>query len=122
MNSKTYLFNFEKLTVWQDARKFTSGIYDVTDKFPDREKFGLSSQIQRSAVSIAANIAEGSGRKSKKEFARYIEISFGSLMETLSHAYVAFDRKYVNQEKLDEIREYVLMLANKLNALNNTLK
>jgi hypothetical protein len=43
-------------------------------------------------------------------------------METLSHAYVAFDRKYVNQEKLDEIREYVLMLANKLNSLNNTLK
>jgi four helix bundle protein len=122
MNSKTYLFNFEKLTVWQDARKFTSGIYNVTDKFPDREKFGLSSQIQRSAVSIAANIAEGSGRKSKKEFARYIEISYGSLMETLSHAYVAFDRNYVNQEKLDEIREYVLMLANKLNSLNNTLK
>jgi four helix bundle protein len=122
MNSKTYLFNFEKLTVWQDARKFTSGIYNVTDKFPDREKFGLSSQIQRSAVSIAANIAEGSGQKSKKEFARYIEISYGSLMETLSHAYVAFDRNYVNQEKLDEIREYVLMLANKLNSLNNTLK
>jgi four helix bundle protein len=52
MNSKTYLFNFEKLTVWQDARKFTSGIYNVTDKFPDREKFGLSSQIKRSAVSM----------------------------------------------------------------------
>jgi four helix bundle protein len=121
MNDKAYLFNFEKLTVWQDARKFTTGIYNVTDKFPDKEKFGLSSQIQRSAVSVTANIAEGSGRKSKKEFSRYIKISYGSLMETLSHAYVAFDRKYISEEKLDEIREYVLMLANKLNSLNNTL-
>ena len=107
MYAKEYLFNFEKLIVWKDAKKFIAGIYDITDNFPDKEKFGLSSQIQRSAVSVAANLAEGSGRYSQKEFARYINISYGSLMETLSHAYVAYDRKYISEDKLDTIREVV---------------
>lgn len=121
MNSEEYLFNFEKLIVWKDARKFIAGIYDLTDNFPDKEKFGLSSQIQRSAVSVGANLAEGSGRLSKKEFSRYIKISYGSLMETLSHAYIAFDRKYISKDKLLFVREEVKKISNKLNSLNNSL-
>jgi hypothetical protein len=68
MENKEYLFSFEKLVVWHDAREFITGIYNLTDNFPFKEKFGLSSQIQRAAVSVAANIAEGSSRFSKKRF------------------------------------------------------
>jgi len=121
MYTKEDLFNFEKLIIWGNARKFIAGIYNITDNFPDKEKFGLSSQTQRSSVSVATNLAEGSERYSQKEFTRYIEISYSSLTETLSHAYVAYDRKYISEDKLDTIKEVVKKTSNKLNFLNNSL-
>ena len=122
MERNERLFGFEKLVVWNDARGFISEIYKLTDNFPSKERFGLSSQLQRAAVSIAANIAEGSSRFSKKEFARYIQISYGSLMEVLSHAYVAYDRTYIVKVELKRIRENVKMISNKLNSLSRSLK
>ncbi|RKY52238.1 MAG: four helix bundle protein [Candidatus Neomarinimicrobiota bacterium] len=92
MENNEYLFSFEKLTVWNDARDFITEIYELTDNFPFKERFGLSSQIQRAAVLIAADIAEGTSRFYKKDFARYLQISYGSLMEVQSHAYVVYDR------------------------------
>lgn len=122
MENNEYLFSFEKLTVWNDARNFISEIYELTDNFPFKERFGLSSQIQRAAVSVAANIAEGSSRFSKKDFARYLQISYGSLMEVLSHAYVAYDRKYLVNDELKNIRKKVGMISSKLNSLSRSLK
>jgi len=121
MENKEYLFGFEKLVVWHDAREFISEIYNSTDSFPFKEKFGLSSQIQKAAVSVAANIAEGSSRFSKKDFIRFLQISYGSLMEVLSHAYVAYDRKYIDRCKLGEIRNKIKMISNKINSLSNSL-
>ncbi|MCA9077615.1 MAG: four helix bundle protein [Planctomycetaceae bacterium] len=83
------MFRFQKLDVWQRAIRLSNRVYELTKTFPNEERFGLTSQMRRTAVSIAANIAEGSGRVSDRDFARFLEIAYGSLMETLSHAVIA---------------------------------
>lgn len=92
------MFNFEKLDVWNAAIEYADDVYRVTKPFPADERFGLTSQLRRSAVSVSANIAEGSGRSSKNDFTRFVEIAFGSLMETISHLTVAKRQGYVESE------------------------
>lgn len=75
------MHNFKQLKVWQDSKALCKEIYLVTSKFPESEKFGLINQIRRSAVSIPSNIAEGSGRITNKDFAKYISYSIGSSFE-----------------------------------------
>src|SRR2546428_3481736 len=74
-------YPFEKLRVWQGARELAKAIYLTTSKFPQREIYGLISQCDRAAVSVAANLAEGSSRQSRKDQAHFSEIAYGSLME-----------------------------------------
>lgn len=76
-----YQFSFEKLEVWQMARKLAVRIYKQTQSFPNEEKYGLTSQIRRSALSIGSNIAEGSTRASAKDQAHFTTVAYGSLME-----------------------------------------
>ena len=83
------MFNFEKLEVWQEAIDFADSVYAVTRKFPDHERFGLTNQMRRAAVSISSNIAEGSSRSSRTDFARYVEIAAGSLFEVISQATIS---------------------------------
>lgn len=115
-----YQFGFEKLDVWQEARKLTTDIYKLTEKFPEKEKFGLTNQIRRSVVSIAANIAEGATRFSAKEQAYFSSISYGSLIELMSHLIVSLDLGYVTQEELDLLRNKIQPLSLKINNLRNT--
>lgn len=75
------MHKYRELHFWQISKKLAIEIYRVTEKFPETEKFGLTSQMRRSAVSISSNIAEGSGRRSNKEFIRFLNISMGSLYE-----------------------------------------
>jgi len=75
------MFNFEKLDVWQKAIEFADLIYADTRTFPTEERFGLTTQLRRAAVSISSNIAEGSSRSSKIDFARFVEIAGGSVFE-----------------------------------------
>jgi four helix bundle protein len=77
-------FNFEKLDVWQEAIRFANIIYDVTRTFPEQERFGLTNQTRRAAVSVSSNLAEGSPRSSRLDFARFVEIATGSLFEVVS--------------------------------------
>jgi len=113
-----YLYSFEKLDVWQLSRKLTGIIYKITDKFPVEEKFGLTNQLRRAAVSIASNIAEGSSRNSLKDQIRFIEIAYGSLMEVYTQLCIAVDLSYVSKEEIDEINLLIKELSNKLNALS----
>src|SRR6266705_4306435 len=83
------MFTFEKLDAWQHAIKFANLIYIKTGSFPTDERFGLTNQMRRAAVSISANLAEGSSRSSRADFARFVEISGGSLFEVVSQAFVA---------------------------------
>jgi len=77
--------SYRDLGVWQVSMDLVTAIYKLTDKFPSKERFGLSSQIQRSAVSVPANIAEGYGRSHRKEYLNHLSIAYGSLMETETH-------------------------------------
>lgn len=97
------MFRFEKLDIWKKSVDFASDIYRTTESFPSKEQFGLTSQMRRSAVSIAANIAEGSTRGSSKEFSRYIEIAFGSLCEVIAEIHIASDRSYISKDELNNI-------------------
>ena len=116
-----YKYAFENLEVWKESREFVAQIYIISKDFPIEEKYGLSTQIRRAAVSIVSNIAEGISRKSNKEKIRFIEISYGSLMEVYCQLCIALDLKYINKEQLDQYKDIIDKLANKLNALNRTI-
>ena len=116
-----YRYAFENLDVWKESREFVSQIYLETKDFPSEEKFGLCSQLQRAAVSIVSNIAEGIQRKSDKEKVRFLEIAYGSLMEVYCQLCIALDLQYFNQTKFNEHKDTIDKLANKLNALTRTI-
>jgi four helix bundle protein len=83
------MFNFEKLDTWHEAIAFADLVYGVTRHFPDEERFGLTSQMRRAAVSISSNIAEGSSRSSSVDYSRFLEIATGSVFEVVSQATIA---------------------------------
>ena len=91
------MFRFEKLEVWQKAVELADDVYAVTRGFPDHERFGLTAQMRRAAVSISSNIAEGSGRSSDVEFSRFIEIAYGSLMEIVSQSLIAQRQSFMSE-------------------------
>ena len=112
-----HVYSFEKLLVWQDARKFVAFVYAITKNFPKEELYGLTNQIRRASVSIPSNIAEGSSRSSAKDQAYFSQLSYSSLMETLNHFYIAFDLGYLSQETLDITKDHVFKLSNMINGL-----
>ena len=91
------MFNFEKLDVWQEAIQFADLVYELSGDFPADERFGLTNQMRRAAVSISSNIAEGSSRMSRTDFARFVEIATGSLFEVVSQTTIALRRNYSGQ-------------------------
>ena len=111
------LYSFEKLEVWQKTRSLIKDVYSLTSVFPKEERFNLTSQIQRSAVSIASNLAEGSGSVSGKEQARLTEIAYSSLMELLNQLIIASDLNYLEEGKLNKFRPLIIEIGNKLNVL-----
>lgn len=115
-------FRFERLEVWQLARKFVGDIYEITRKFPRDELFGLVAQLRRAAISILLNIAEGSDRKSDIDFRRFLRMSLTSLEEVVSGLYVSLDQKFIKQNEFDKLYLKANELAAKLNALINRLK
>ena len=82
------MFNFEKLETWQKAIAFADLVYELTRRFPAEERFGLTNQMRRAAVSISSNIAEGTARNSKNDYARFLEIATGSLFEAVSQSFI----------------------------------
>jgi four helix bundle protein len=93
------MFNFEKLDVWQKAIDFADLVYKETQAFPPDERFGLTNQLRRAAVSISSNIAEGSSRSSKTDFARFTGIAAGSVFEAVSQAFIARRQTFLSEEQ-----------------------
>jgi four helix bundle protein len=91
------MFNFEKLDVWQKAIDFADLVYSHTRDFPADERFGLTNQMRRAAVSISSNIAEGTSRMSQADFARFIEIATGSVFEVVSQAFVGRRQGFLDE-------------------------
>ena len=114
------IFNFEKLDVWQKSKELVSQIYAITKSFPSEERYALSSQMQRSVVSIASNIAEGSSRTSLKEQLRFTEIAYGSLLELYCQLLIANDIGYLNELNMEPIQDKFQYISNKLGALRNS--
>ena len=94
---------FEDIKAWQKARHVTAKVYNVTSSARFAQDFGLRNQIQRASVSIMANIAEGYGRHSDKEFANFLSIAHASVSEVQSHLYVALDLSYISTEIFKEL-------------------
>lgn len=118
--ANNYKFSFEKLEVWQSSIKFAKIVYEMTNKFPNEERFGLTSQIKRAAISISSNIAEGSAKKSLKDQARYTEIAFGSLLEVLNQFILAFELSFIDETDLFVIRTEIESLSRQINALKKS--
>ncbi|MBZ0183211.1 MAG: four helix bundle protein [Melioribacteraceae bacterium] len=114
-----YKYSFEKLDVWQDSRKIIGELYIITKSFPDEEKFGLVSQIRRAAISIASNLAEGTSRNSLKDQAHFSNLAYSSLIEVLSHLYISNDLGFLKEETLNDLKEKLQELSNKINSLRN---
>ena len=92
------MLGFEKLEVWQKSVEFADHIYRLSALFPSDERFGLTSQLRRAAVSVSSNIAEGTGRQSPNDFARFLSNAYGSQMECVSQLHIAHRLSYVNEE------------------------
>lgn len=115
------MFRFEKLKAWQKAVDLADAVYTATRAFPQDERFGLTSQMRRASVSISSNIAEGSGRSSDKDFAHFIEIAYGSLMEVISQTQLAYNQSFLQQANRDNLYRKSEELARILSGLRASL-
>ncbi len=103
--------NHKDLEVWKKSMDLVALVYQLTNDFPDTEKFGLTNQLRRAVVSIPSNIAEGSGRKSDKELIQFVHIALGSLAEVETQYLISLRLKYCDK---NEILENELVTLNKL--------
>jgi four helix bundle protein len=115
------MFSFEKLAVWQKAIDYADFVYNVTKEFPTEERFGLISQLRRSAVSVSANVAEGSSRSSKADMARFIEIAYGSLLESVTNFEIAKRQQFVSLTNSREAYRQAETLAKMLSGFRRNL-
>lgn len=113
------VYSFEKLNVWQEAKKLVVDVYNLLDGFPKFEKYALCDQIRRAVVSVPSNIAEGSGRRSLRVQIHYLEISYGSLMETYNQLLIAIDLGYISEESVEAIKPRIDAVAKMINGLSN---
>mgnify|MGYP000674044241 CR=1 FL=1 len=112
------LKNYKELNVWQKSYELCLKIYGITTKFPNAERYGLTSQVRRSAVSIPSNIAEGYGRFEKRDKTRFYKISRGSGYELMSQLIASFKLEYIKEKIiLDEIISDTTEIVNELTAL-----
>lgn len=117
-----YVFYFERLDVWKNARLLVKMIYSITANFPKEEMYGITNQIRRASVSITANIAEGFSRDSNKEKIRFINIAYSTTWEVLNFLILSYDLKMIDENKYTELREKIEHITNQLNSLQRKLK
>src|SRR5207244_13403626 len=115
------MFNFEKLDVWQKAIDFANLVYNETRAFPAEKRFGLTNQMRRAEVSISSNIAEGSSRSSKSDFARFVEIATGSVFEVVSQAFIARRQSCLSEDQFRKIYTDAEELSRMLSGLRKSL-
>src|SRR5882724_743142 len=114
--------SYRDLIAWQRAMELVVDAYETTRSFPECERYGLSSQLRRSAVSIPSNIAEGQGRLTKGEFIQFLGHARGSLLETITQLEIAADRNYLEKERLAAIEQKAFQVLRLLNALIDSLR
>lgn len=110
-------FTYHKLQVWHLAKELVIAVYKTTKGFPAEEKYGLASQLNRAAVSVASNIAEGSGRTSRKDQAHFTQLAYGSLMEVACQMEISFELGFIQEGNLLPTTKTICILSEKLSAL-----
>ena len=115
-----FLFQFEKLNAWQEARKLVVDVYRLLEKFPKTENYALCDQLRRAAISVPSNIAEGTGRMSIKEQIHFLEIAFGSLMEIYCQLQIAVDLNYITSEDLQNIKRRIFTASKLISGLHTS--
>ncbi len=114
--------DFKELKVWEKSHSFTLAVYQVTKLFPANERYGLTSQLRRAAVSIPANIAEGRGKNTEAELARYMTISMGSASEVEYHLLLARDLGYLGIERYQPLQSELLQIKKMLVSFTKRLR
>lgn len=112
----TYIKSYKELIVWQKAIQLVKEVFILTDKFPKSELYGLVSQLRRAAVSIPSNIAEGYGRKTKKEYAQFYAIAYGSSLELETQIIIAKELRFAD---IKDFAKVDLLLGEVLRMLNS---
>lgn len=115
-------FKFENLKVWQSAIELSGQVYELTEKFPKKEMFVLTSQMQRASDSIALNIAEGSTGQTNPEFRRFLSIALRSAIEVVSCLYLGKRRKLISQDEFDHFYVLLTDVIKNIQALRNSIK
>jgi four helix bundle protein len=114
--------DFKKIQVWEKAHQLTLRLYKATSSFPKEEVYGLTSQIRRASASIPANIAEGCGRDSQAELARFVHIAGGSASELEYHLILAHDLGYIDDEAYPELDSAINEIKRMLNGFEKTVQ
>jgi len=120
--SSEMLKNYKELKVWQRSYNLCLEIYRITKGFPKEEKYGLTSQIRRAAVSVPSNIAEGYGRKTTQEYIRFLYVAYGSNCELETQLLLSGDLSYIDSAKLEMLLEGVGEVERMLKALIKSLE
>jgi four helix bundle protein len=113
--------NFKNLEVWKKSRSFVAEIYRVSLKFSIEEKFGVTSQIRRAAVSVSLNISEGSGRGTDKDFIHFLDMAYASALEVENLLYLCFDLRYISEEEQNELVSKINEIQRMINGLQDKL-
>lgn len=115
-------FRFEGLEIFHVAVNFSVRVHELTKKLPAEERFDFTSQARRAANSIVLNIAEGSGRGTKKDFAHFLDVAIGSTFETVACFFLAKKQAYIAERELELIKREAELLSKRINAFKRTLK
>ncbi len=115
------MHNYKKLQVWQDAVEIAVEVYALTKNFPSSEQFGLVSQLRRASVSVASNIAEGSGRNNNKEFNHFLGLAAGSSYELETQLIITSKLEFCDQNLLDSLIEKIEINQKMIYQLKNRL-
>ncbi len=116
------MHNFKELIIWKKSRVLCSDMYALTSKFPNDEKFGIINQLRRAVVSIPSNIAEGSSRKSNKDFSRFLEIALGSAYEIETQILISYDLNFISNNELEEITLKIEEIIKMISKFKSSLK
>ena len=116
------LKSYKELKVWQRSYQLCLEIYKITKGFPDEEKYGLTSQLRRAAVSVPSNISEGYGRKTTPEYIQFLYIAYGSVCEMETQILLSGDLGYISNGRLEMLKEGIREVERMLKALIRSLE
>ncbi|MFM9889340.1 MAG: four helix bundle protein [Rickettsiales bacterium] len=114
--------SYRELVVWQKAFSLANTCYSITGTFPKNQQFSLVQQIQRAAVSIPSNIAEGYNRQSRKEYVQFLHIAFGSIAELETQLLIAREQGYIDDRMLEQLATAIIEISKMLRRMIEKLK